>query len=267
MDIFPVGYDVKVTVQLIDVSGQDLTSSNISYRIEDENEASILGDTVVTGLTEPVAEVTLEIPASLNNADGLRNIILTAITPEGKTKLILHPYALLDTQRLTFLENSFQTYNQALLLSAQMPDLTVFMAASANDRQTALAEAFNRLTRIYYRVNWEEDVTFNALNRLGHIDAAEISPSMWAQMTEDYFDDYPEKFRTALKKAQIAEANDILTGDPIGAKSRAGLLSETVGESSMMFKNGVKPLKLAASRAALEYLKGFVDYRVSIGRA
>jgi hypothetical protein len=96
---------------------------------------------------------------------------------------------------------------------------------------------------------------------------ADITPRMWPLMTEDLFAQYPEAFREALKRAQVVEANQILTGDGYASRRKAGLMSESVGESSMMFKAGVRPLDLGISREALDYLTGFLNNRITTTRA
>lgn len=96
---------------------------------------------------------------------------------------------------------------------------------------------------------------------------AEISPRMWPLMTTALYSRYPTVFTTALCKAQVCEANVILTGDPIGDKIRSGLFSEKVGESSMMFRSGLGPLKTVVDRKTLEYLSGFTNNRITTTRS
>ena len=68
----------------------------------------------------------------------------------------------------------------------------------------------------------------------------------------------------AIAKAQIAEADFMMGGDTVEDKRRTGLMSETVGESSNMFRPG-KPLVLAGSEKALRYLTGYITWSRRIG--
>jgi hypothetical protein len=96
-------------------------------------------------------------------------------------------------------------------------------------------------------------------------DYATLVQDDWREMTEEYFESFPLHFITALRRAQIAEANEVLSlGDP-SDKRKVGIMSETIGESSMMFRVG-KPLELGLSHAALSILKGYVRTRISTTR-
>jgi hypothetical protein len=90
---------------------------------------------------------------------------------------------------------------------------------------------------------------------------------MWPLMTNALFSRYPPIFVTALCRGQVSEANAILAGDPIGDKIRSGLFSEKIGESSMMFRSGIGPLKTTVSRETLQYLQGYTNNRVYTTRS
>ncbi|CAH1664657.1 hypothetical protein CHELA20_40377 [Hyphomicrobiales bacterium] len=62
-----------------------------------------------------------------------------------------------------------------------------------------------------------------------------IRPIVWQSMELDLLMDLPVPFRRALWRAHVAEANDNLTENPARDRMNAGLSSETIGESSMMF--------------------------------
>jgi hypothetical protein len=164
---------------------------------------------------------------------------------------------------LVVLTNSFQSYADAMLLSREMSGLAAWSAASDIDRSKALIDAFERLIRVGYRVPRPDS---DLQSRFDANYATEISPRHWDIVTLPEFEALPARFLRALKKAQVAEAEVILGGDLISGRRRAGLLSETVGESSMMFRPG-KPLQLGVSEQALVYLTGFVNLRMTMVRS
>lgn len=164
---------------------------------------------------------------------------------------------------LTTLVNSFQTYAEAAQLSREMSGLAAWTASSDIDRSKALIDAFERLIRVGYRVPRPDS---DLQSRFDANYATEISPRHWDIVTLPEFEALPARFLRALRKAQIAEAEVILGGDLISGRRRAGLMSETVGESSMMFRPG-KPLQLGVSEQALVYLTGFVNLRMTMVRS
>jgi hypothetical protein len=91
---------------------------------------------------------------------------------------------------------------------------------------------------------------------------------MWPLMTASVWQEYPAYFRDALARAQVIQANALLTFDPIADRRRAGVFSEKIGESSMMFKNGVRKLdEDTVCRPALNELAQFINNRITLTRA
>lgn len=170
--------------------------------------------------------------------------------------------------RLVLLQNSFQTFNAALLTANSMPNLASFPVAAENDRIMALQEAWNRLTRLGYLVRWPRNP--DAQNYLNWNDKRNevIAPRIWAVMTiSRWFTFYPQVFRDAMCRAQVSEADAILTNSVIEQRRAAGIVSETIGESSTTFRK-TKSIadSLGVSKRTLDYLTGYVDIRHSIGR-
>jgi hypothetical protein len=69
-----------------------------------------------------------------------------------------------------------------------------------------------------------------------------------------------------LKKAQLVEADEILNGDPSIKARQRGLISETVGESSQFYRQGM-PLDLPIAPAAMKYLQRWVRFGARIARS
>lgn len=170
--------------------------------------------------------------------------------------------------RLVILQNSFQTYNEALLLANAMPNLGAFPAAGENDRIMALQEAWLRLTRLGYIVRWPRDIDAqNYINWDGRRSEV-IVPRIWSAMTfSRWYTFYPEVFRNAMRRAQISEADAVLGNSMHEQRRSAGVLEEKIGPASIKFR----PTKSIAdsigiSKRTLDYLTGYIDLRASIGR-
>lgn len=260
METFVAGADVTLTIPLQDVNGETVTPTAIEVVVldEDENELARWSHPVegVSG------EIEVLVPAAYNSP-GVRTVELTLTTAAGEvTQLAV--YALRAPTRLVVLQNSFQTWGRALAEAGDMPNLLGWEGAEDFERQTALIEAFRRLIRLGYLVRWPREI--DDMRYLTEIDRR-IAPQHWATMTHEQWSTwYPETFRAALRRAQIAEADQIIGGDRIGEKRRAGIFAETIGESKMMFRMG-KPLDLGVSAQALQHVTGFVDLKMTTGRA
>ena len=267
MQTFLAGTDVTVVIPFKDLNGTDVVPTGLSYRVSGQGGDVLLADTVLPLPTG--AEVEIKIDGALNQIDPLmdaRIVTLSMMTNAGIVE-VEAVYLLAKATRLAIMVNSFQTMAQAHLEAAQMPNLVGWAGATDVERATALVEAFRRLTRLGYRIRRPEDLDAQNVIR-DFVDTKTIEPRLWPVIDEERWLSslYTDEFRLALRRAQVAEANEILRGDRVNEKRRSGLLSETIGESSMMFRVG-KPLDLGISAAALQYVTGFVQTRMTLTRS
>ena len=68
-----------------------------------------------------------------------------------------------------------------------------------------------------------------------------------------------------LLRAQVIEADDVLGGNPIEARRRLGLISDSAGESAHFFRTS-KPLNLPCCRGAIDELRGIVSWGLHVRR-
>lgn len=85
------------------------------------------------------------------------------------------------------------------------------------------------------------------------------------KLNEAQFMNLDERFRSALCRAQVIEANARLGGTDVSDLRREGLMSATVGEVSQMFRPS-KPLVLPISHRALQVLAGYITWSVRASR-
>jgi hypothetical protein len=263
MDRFAVGTSVALVIAYVDYNGNALSPTAVSYTILDETDAVLAGPFSVAGPLSSEADIT--IPGNYNATPGGRRIEMKMTTDTGDTFVDAVYEVFNQATRLTLLVNSFQTYLQAQLTANGLPNLVSWSGATEDQRIAAMQAAYFRLTQFAYLIRFPEYVdTQNIYLQDMH---AHITPQMWPVMTPVLFAPYPVSFRNALAKAQVIEANAILTADPIGDRRKSGLLAESIGESKMMFRGGVRPLDLGVSRDTLLTIRAYLDLRFTLTRA
>ncbi|MGZ8497410.1 MAG: hypothetical protein ACXWXL_03305 [Candidatus Binatia bacterium] len=245
------GSDLTVAIDLVDGQGSIISADSVSYALYDGDNVSLF-----TGTPSFVAgdlSVSITIEGSLNelalnaSAPVSRLLMATALTASGEKFIYRIPYIVYPKQKLGFMSRSYQTYQNAELVAYELPNLEAWPAADERQKIGALIEAFDRIGRLTFIV---DGLIISELNA--------STPEVVATLSAD--------FRAKLRKAQVIEADIILGGDTVAEKRENGLMSETVGESSNMWRPG-KPLSLAVSKRALNALTGYIRYGVGIGRA
>lgn len=146
--------------------------------------------------------------------------------------------------------NSFVSYYTAVMVADDMPTTMVSGWETYFDRQqreTALAEAHARIMSLPLVL------AAGAIKEIGEID--------WLTRVA------PEEL-SALAKAQVLEAAEILQSDPISRARASGAISMTVGESSQFFGTA-RPLEvgMVSSKAALRVLGPWLRIKPKLGRA
>ena len=265
MHKYPAGTAVTVALPLVDLNGDTITPTGLSARVLDQDGVQLVAPYAPSN-TDGDAEIEITVPASANQvASGLagRTVELTITTANG-TYNQSNSYLIEAMIAFTVPNNSFQSYVQALITAEMLPNLMEWGMANDEDRQRAMLEAYARLTRIGYRIRSNQEL---AQDRIADVlDGEErVAPGWWPQMTVSEWNALSSRFRKAMCRAQIIEANEVLRGVRPDDKRRMGILSESIGESSMMFRVG-KPLDLGISQAALRELTGFLDLRATVGR-
>lgn len=273
MDIFLAGTSVVLTVPLQDGSGNALEATAVEYRIVKHDGSEVLARAALTSFVGG-SEAVVEVPASLNEvapinttnvtSDQLgalfvresRTVELFVTDPVGNTILLSATYALEPVSVLLVGLNSFQTFSQAQLVALDIPALAGWNGASEKEKVAALIEARLRICQLRF-----SNIRQDAQNYLSE----GTSVGDLALLTPLQFETLSPRFKLALCRAQVAEADAILGGDPVDQKRQEGLILDTIGESKQMFRGG-KPLDLPVSKRALRYLSTFVSFSQRIGR-
>lgn len=250
---------------VIDLSFQVTIKSPVSatYRIINEEKREILPLTSVD-INENIIEIS--IPGSLNvliddAAHSLFTVEVIALDADGNKDALLEKYIVARAIEFVIPTTSFQSMDSATLESLSIPNISEFEGAEDSDRLKAMIEAHWRLNQMRFNI-WASKV-----DKQERITDALFTEEYYrlSEMTPDRFSSIDPRLLAAIKKAQIVEADDILGGNPIEKQRSDGLMSESVGESSQMYRVG-KPVQLPVGRRALAYVSDWVVSSLKLGR-
>jgi hypothetical protein len=261
----------KFTVSAVDDAGNAIEGTAASWELFDER-----GNSITAGAADYVAgastvEFSLEaadLTLAVGEISSGRELVVSITTADGEVEI--RDYFLVTARNpIAVMANSFTTYPEALRIRSEFAALDGWDAAPRERQQAALIEAYRRLCRMAFKVPGAtlESADMDRANYGTGTDSGWFWGSRVRVSTLDQaqFDALPETFRRAVKRAQLAEANILLGGDPVGKKRQDGIVSETTGESSMFFVS--RPhLNLPISKQAYEEVKRFVSLRVGISR-
>lgn len=183
---------------------------------------------------------------------GYRRVELTTQDESGKTYISEIVYLVKSEVSLQPGVNSFARMAELIPVSVDMIHLRAFHNATQEERISALIQAWNNLGQL--------PVKFDDLEGTDSYDKGSTRELIDADITL-----LAPKTYLRLLRAQIIEADDVLGGNPIEARRRLGLISDSSGESAHFFRTS-KPLNLPCCRAAVDELRGIVNWNVKIGR-
>lgn len=291
MKFYPENYDVAVTILFTDLNGDAIVPSEITAVLYD-GEDQVVSDLGSVVFDPGESQVIVTVPAAFNvleegqlNAARILRVVLS--TDAGEIRRAVS-YIIESEFRLVLMKNTFVTYESAEIIARDIPRLNGWLQGSEDERHAALVNAFNRLIRIPMKFRSEKtDIKIGAdrwgygysvYGGPGHIvydwskdltghrdyEYTIIPREAWPEIPAETFLAFPDFFRKAVRAAQVVEAADILENDVTQRRHRQGIISETVGESSIMLRGG--HLEIGLSSRALEYLSGHVHYNFRVER-
>lgn len=272
--IYKSGTTVSIAVPLPQVGNSPVTPTAVTATVHDE--VGVVLATISPDLPQAGAGVLVfDIPADKNllnpNArKGARQVEVTFTADEGTFIETAH-YLIEAKNQLAILGNTFMTYPEALMVRSDLPMLNGWDAATDSQRIGAMVVAHQSMCNLRYRYRVGATGSQRRLTGFPGT-SSDNSGRIWASVSDiretlDWeWAEMPEDFKTALKRAQLVQADVQLAGDPIGDKRRQGIVSETIGEASMFLKS-VPEVRLPVCAAALEHLRGYVTFSVGIARA
>jgi hypothetical protein len=144
-------------------------------------------------------------------------------------------------------ENSFQGYYEALMRTEDIPGIDAFKALSKQEQIAALINSWRQISSMTFmskgKIIWD----------IGSLNATEL-------------DKLDPRLLEALCLAQILEANETMDSNSAHNKRLEGIMSETIGESSMMFRPGKVASNTVLSRRSMGFLRNYLVYTARITR-
>ena len=257
--IYYEGDDATVSFDHVDHSGQQITPISVVYTILDKDGNEILGTTAgVVGLDPTV----IEIDGTYNTFDvdfiGDTDYRLVKAEFDDGTNTVTHMqgYFIKKVTALVAGENSFQTLESAKVTSLDIVNSDSFNTATDSEKITALKNAFNALRKYTVNIYYGQDHLYSGYRYV-----------TLSTLTAEQMNSLDSDLLNALKRAQVIQSNFLmLPENSLIRKRREGMLSETIGESSNMFRTS-KPIQTIVCREALDELSEYIVTSKKIGRA
>jgi hypothetical protein len=246
--------DLTLLPELLDADSNPIPAVSATYSLYGESELLVAAQPVdLYSFEVPqlvVAAIFNELPPG--ELKSYRRVDVDVIDEAGKSHLIEIVYFVVSGESLQMAVNSFASLPTILVTASEMIHMKVFHFAKKEDQVSALVQAWNNLGQLPVRfedLQGTDSYEKGSTRELIDLDIKSLSPKTFAR----------------LVRAQIIEADDVLGGNPIEARRRLGLISDSAGESAHFFRTS-KPLNLPCSRAAIDELRGIVNWSISIGR-
>lgn len=229
MQSFLAGHDVTLT---FNASTLGLTLTSASYRVVDEDGIELISATGVS--TSTPAAVGITVPAVKNSivagkGAAARTVELTLVGTglASGCALMTSSYAITLANRLIVPSVSFQNLTSAELLAMDLASLDGWNGASDTQKVAALIEARERLCKLHFR--------FDPLDWQNRVTGWFPDYKDFALITLDEFNALDERFRLALKRAQVVEASELIGRSEDLMNRDAGVVSVTIGDSSRTY--------------------------------
>ena len=88
----------------------------------------------------------------------------------------------------------------------------------------------------------------------------------WERITSEQFADLPDYFKEALLLATVNEACEIANGNDIASAREDGILSESIGETTNMYRTR-KVANVRVARSTWRLLISYINNRMIVRRA
>jgi hypothetical protein len=263
MNFYPADYGVELTILHQDGNAVVITPTAITAVLYDGFDV-VVTDLGAISFDPAAGQTSITILGQFNQLadDEVRSARVLRVKIDTVNGVIPKTYAYVveAEQSLKVMVNTFQSYEAADLQAMDTANIVGWASADETRRRAALSEAFRRLISVPMR--------YGVRDADGHMDVRDLSyiaRDVWLEITADTYATFPSHFKRALCRAQFLEANELLAGDVVGDRRRAGILSETIGESSMQLN--AAQVDYGVSRAAMQALTGYIDFNMRLVRS
>lgn len=256
IDITPVGVPTSATYRVLDQAGVIVVDATVLTVYGDDESLSIPITSAITTLTEGVRRRLLDVHLEVSGDNGELFKFRESALIQNLTNLLIPA-------------ESFQSVNEATLIAMDIHQLDNWTASDHETRRQAMIEAAHRISLVrFIYFNDLETEFFNHVTSIDNIDLRESWGNRRIElsaMTLEEFNELPERFISDLKVAQVIEADTVLGLETSEDKRASGVLSDTVGETSQMFRTG-KPMSAVICKRAMRRLSRWIDSTWRAGR-
>ena len=252
--------------------GVPYTADSANYRVLGASDAVLSDWAAVPGGSITSGKITLTIPGLTNTlagaADEPRLVEVDVIDSTlANTKRYTIDYIVTgDTSPLVVMGNSFVTYTDALIVARDIAhDLNAWANASMDERVSAMRQAYMFISHLRFSILDDIDDEFYK-DRAGWGLSLEEDFGQIYSLTEDEFNDLKPDFIQAVRRAQVVEADQYLSGEGIAAVRDSGVWSERTGEDTTTYRPS-KPINMTVSPKALRYLTGYLKHTKRLTRS
>lgn len=236
------GTNVKVVIDLTNPKVLDDPVAGADFRVMDENGVTVMSwtDLATVSLGATIATVTVpaefnELPSGVRRA--AREVELLVTTAGGQEYLVGKTYILTNLQSdLRVGENTLMTLAGSDLEAHGAPDLKDWQVSARDDKEACLKEAYRRILCLPFLIEGQR--------------------RNLSTMTKEELLAIDSKVLEAIKKAQIVEAANIMSGEQDDRED--GVILETIGQVKKMFGK-TKKLDLGVCKKAFAYIAPYVD--------
>ncbi|PHM52403.1 hypothetical protein [Xenorhabdus hominickii] len=265
--------DITVTFDALDVA-------SVSYSVYDATGKLIAENQPIT-INSGVLFVSFSVSGDLNTlTDGkqkdMRRIVVRSETETGRVSETEQFYAVIASFDLVVPSQSFISLMEAKLAAMDMYEADAFLMLNDHTQRQALIEATSRLKamsfslkRIYKISDYEYDRPQNILvaNTLPFYLAGDFKSDIidFTELTEDEFKVLPDYFTKDLAQACMIEAVATVKTDGAADAREDGLLSESIGETTNMYRSGRSATK-TLSRKTWRLVARYTDNVIRLRR-
>ena len=271
-NLYVAGTAVTLPVLFEDEDGNALQIASAAYRVIDEDDVEIVPPSpfVITSTTitiastfnavVPIDPTTLTfdtMDAAQIKVASLRVIEFSLVDLIGNILPYSISYLIAPRDPMIVGLNSFQTLNQSKMNAMFVGGLTTWNTSTDQEKVLALMEAKQRLCTYRYCNITSGQSYLNQAIEIGDISL--LTPSEFKMLTQ--------RFLNAIRFAQIAEADSILSGgDPTEKARQDGLLSQKIGETTETY-NKTRPVDYRIAKKSFAFISKFLSnsHRISRG--
>ncbi|WP_065523413.1 hypothetical protein, partial [Klebsiella pneumoniae] len=223
--------------------------------------------------------VTVTVPGAINalgeRERDLRRVTLS-VDAGGAFITKEQQYIVLRSFELSVPKQSFISIGEAQLQAIDMLNGGSLLTGGEGDLRRQLIEATKRIKSMSFSIRRIYGMDWDDYDRPQNMLQTSTLPFRWAgqytsdivdwdKLTDDDFMEFPEAFRNALALAVVNEASEIAGGSDIQRAREDGIVSESIGETTMAYRQGKGAVSIVAKTTWRMLLK-YMDNRVIVRR-